>query len=197
MKKLVLLFVAAVASISSFAQLSIGAKAGLNLANVYGDDAEDMDLRPALHIGGYLNYAVSDAISIQPELLYSSMGAKFNEEIFGSDLKVTMKFNYISVPVMFIYSFGAINVQAGPQVSFLASGKAKVEYDGESEEEDIKDQMKGVDFGVNLGLGADFGKFNASARYLLGLSSIDKDGEADTKNTAIQISIGYRLFGGK
>jgi hypothetical protein len=181
---------------SAMAQVSVGVKAGLNLANVTGDDVDDSDMRMSLHLGGYLNYAFSESLSIQPELLYSSMGAKSSYDDFGVDIEETTKLNYISVPVMVVYSFGNINVQAGPQIGFLASAKSKVEVDGDSEEEDIKDFFKGTDFGFNLGLGANFGKLNASARYCLGLSNIVDADEADVKNAVIQISVGYRLFGG-
>jgi hypothetical protein len=196
MKKLVLTLTAIVMlSICASAQVSVGVKAGLNLANL-GGDVEDTDMRPSIHVGGYLNYAFSESLSIQPELLYNSVGAKSSYEEDGFDVEQTLKLNYISVPVMFLYSFGNVNIQAGPQFGFLASAKSKYEVDGESEDIDVKDGFKGIDLGFNLGLGANFGKLNASARYSLGLSNVN-DGEGDVKNNVIQLSLGYRLFGGE
>jgi hypothetical protein len=182
----------------AFAQLSVGAKAGLNLANLAGDDVEDSDMRTSFHVGGYLNFAFSENLSLQPELLYNSVGAKssYDDPDFG-DVTETIKLNYISLPVMLVYSFGTVNLQAGPQVNFLAGAKYKIEADGESFEEDINDGLKSTDFGFNVGLGANFGKLNATARYCLGLSSIADEGDADTKNSVIQLSLGYRLFGGE
>lgn len=178
------------ATVVAFAQMSGGAKAGLNLANIGGDDAGDTDMRVGFHVGGYLNFGISDAFSIQPELLFNSVGTKFTD----GDGDVSYALNYISVPVMFKYNVTeTFNIQAGPQLGILASAKAK--FDGG--DADIKDQFKSTDFGFNLGLGLDFGKFNAAARYSLGLSSIVDTDNVDVKNNVIQISVGYKLFGGE
>lgn len=176
----------------AFAQgISGGVKAGLNLANVKGDDVEDTDMRIAFHFGGFLNFGLSDALSVQPELLYNSVGAKMSDD----DGDFVYKLNYISIPVNLIYSFGNFNIQAGPQFGFLASAKGKATYDGESEEVDMKDFYKSTDIGVNIGLGAAFGKAHVSARYGIGLANIADFEEADVKNSVIQLSLGYKLFG--
>ncbi|HEX5172207.1 MAG TPA: porin family protein [Cyclobacteriaceae bacterium] len=171
--------------------ISGGLKGGLNLANLNGDDVSNTDMKIAYHIGGYVNVAFSEALSVQPELLFNSVGAKASED--GYDGKYNI--NYISVPVMLIYSFGNFNIQAGPQVGFLMSAKLKVEGGGDSQEIDYKDYLKSTDFGFNLGLGANFGKLNAAARYCIGLSNIADDDNADVKNGVIQLSLGVKLFG--
>lgn len=192
MKKLLLSAIAVCAfSVASFAQMSIGAKAGLNFANV-GGDAENTDMRTSIHLGGYLNFAMSEQLSFQPELLYNSVGYKVSED--GGE--ATAKINYISIPLMVKYSFGPVNVQVGPQLSFLAGAKYKWEADGESGEEDI-DDLKGMDLGLNIGLGADVDKLNFALRYSAGLSNTyDGEGDFKTTNNVIQLSIGYTLFGG-
>lgn len=171
--------------------ISGGLKAGLNLANLNGDDVEGTDMKIGYHFGAYAKLSVSDAFFVQPELLWNAVGAKMSED--GVDGKYNL--NYISVPVMLGYSFGKISVQAGPQIGFLTSAKVKAEVDGNSGEVDIKDSLKGTDFGVNVGLGADFGKINAAARYCIGLSNIADSDNADVKNGVIQLSVGYKLFG--
>jgi hypothetical protein len=92
---------------------------------------------------------------------------------------------------MVLYSFGNVNIQAGPQIGFLLSAKRK----DDGEDEDIKDLFKSTDFGFNLGLGADFGKLNASARYCIGLSNIADDEDVEIKNGVFQIALGLKLFG--
>lgn len=91
----------------------------------------------------------------------------------------------------------SFSLQAGPQVSFLLSAKNKgdLNFDGDSEsyDEDIKDDLKGTDFGLNFGAAYSFAKLNVTFRYSLGLSNIADDG--DLKNNNIQISLGYKLFG--
>jgi hypothetical protein len=197
MKKVVLMLVAVTLATGAFAQVTGGVKAGLNLANLSGD-IEDTDMRPSFHVGGYVNYAFSEALSLQPELLFNSVGAKssYDDPDFG-EVTETLKFTYLSIPVNLQYSFGAINVHTGPQFGFLMGAKYQVEADGVDEEEDIKDGLKGLDLGWNIGLGASFGKLNATARYNIGLSNISDSDEGELKNNVIQISLGYTLFGGE
>lgn len=176
----------------AFAQgISGGLKGGLNLANAIGKDAKDADMkmRIAYHFGGYVNIGFSETLSLQPELLYNSVGAKMDED-------VALHMNYISVPLNLQYSFGNFNIHAGPQFGFLMSAKAKADVDGQSAEVDMKDFFKSTDLGVNLGLGANFGKLNASARYTMGISKVwDTEEDVDAKNGVIQLSLGYKLFG--
>ncbi|MBL7857498.1 MAG: PorT family protein [Cyclobacteriaceae bacterium] len=197
MKKIILSFALLTLAFGAFAQgISGGIKGGLNLAN-QNYDVEGFTISPdnrtSFHLGGYLNVGFSESFSLQPELLFNSVGAKYT-----GDGDYLMKLNYISVPVMFKYNPAPIfNIHAGPQFGFLMS--AKGESDGDSE--DIKDDLKGLDFGFGLGAGVDLPMgLNFSARYILGLSNIvDELDSSDGKvtNNVIQLSIGYRLFGGK
>ncbi|MDV3309878.1 MAG: PorT family protein [Cyclobacteriaceae bacterium] len=171
--------------------ISGGLKAGLNLANGIGKDAKDADLsmRVAYHIGGYLNVGLNDALSFQPELLYNSVGPKMTDE-------VSLHLNYLSVPLNLMYNIGNFNVHAGPQFGFLMSAKAKADVEGESAEVDMKEFFKSTDLGVNIGIGAGFGKLSAAARYTMGITKIwDMEEDVDAKNGVIQISLGYKLFG--
>jgi hypothetical protein len=176
-----------------------GIKAGLNLSNITGD-VEGTSMRTAFHVGGFLNFSFSDALSLQPELLYNSVGAKmsefYEEEEVEVEVEGTQVLNYLSIPINLIYSFGNFNVQAGPQVSFLMSAKQKADFMGISLDVDNKEAFKSLDLGLNLGLGASFGKLHASARYFIGLTDVpDAEGDFSAKNSNIQLSLGYTLFG--
>lgn len=175
----------------AYAQVSGGVKAGLNLANAIGKDAKDADMsmRIAYHFGGYVNIGFSDVLSFQPELLYNSVGAKMDDDI-------SLNLNYISVPLNLMYSFSNFNVHVGPQFGFLMSAKAKADVEGQSGEVDMKEYFKSTDLGVNLGIGASFGKLNAAARYTYGITKIwDMEDDIDARNGVIQLSLGYKLFG--
>ncbi|MBT8312552.1 MAG: outer membrane beta-barrel protein, partial [Flavobacteriaceae bacterium] len=91
------------------------------------------------------------------------------------------------------YVAEGFSLQAGPQIGFLLS--ATDEFEGE--EEDIKDFLKGTDFGVNFGLGYELDNgLNFAARYNVGLSDnldtteFESEG-AEYKNSVIQISVGW------
>ncbi len=169
-------------------EVKFGAKAGLNLASVSGDETDGLDSRTAFHIGAVAEISVSDKFSVQPELLYSAQGAKDSFEGIDVDLKI----DYINLPIMAkFYVADGFSLEAGPQVGFLLSAKAE----GGGESIDFKDETKGIDFGANLGVGYKLESgLNFGARYNLGLSNInDGEGSDDFKNqnSVIQLSVGY------
>ncbi len=159
--------------------ISFGAKAGINIANFSGDAVGNSSLI-GFHIGGTAEIELSDEFSFQPELMYSAQGASFD---FG-DSKLT----YLNIPLMAKYYVAeGFSLEAGPQVGFLLSAKNK--------DVDFKDEVKGIDFGINAGVGykLDSG-LNFGVRYNLGLSNINDTEDTDdfkTKNTVIQLSVGY------
>lgn len=165
-------------------------KAGVNFANQQFKASGlsiSADGRTGFHVGGYLNVAFSEKFGIQPELLYNSVGSKFADEPLSLD--------YVSVPVMLKWSPAPIfNIHVGPQFGFLLSAK--------SDGEDVKDGFKGMDLGAGFGAGVDLPMgLGFQARYVLGLSNIAEAEEDfdDLKvtNTAFQLSVTYKLFGGE
>ena len=201
MKKLLfLLFLVPV--LSANCQWGGGLKAGLNIANFMGDDADGSDPRIGYHVGGYLTKSISEQIAFQPELLISSVGSKTKESGTDPDfgdysIEGNAALTYVTLPVMFVFNLNeTISLQAGPQVGFLMA--AKLKYDIKSDfitasgSEDVKEQFKPIDFGVNFGIGATFGLINAALRYNLGLAEIGED-DANLKNSVIQISVGYKI----
>ena len=194
MKKL---FVFAIIAIFSFSYINaqevhFGAKAGVSFANLTGD-VEGLNMRTGLHVGGVVEIPISDKFSFQPELLYSMQGAKEKDSYEGETYEATLKVDYLNVPLMAkFYVAEGFSIEAGPQVGFLLSAKAKAEVGGSSGEEDIKDYFKGIDFGANLGFGYKMENgLNFGARYNLGLANIADSDDGDVKNGVFQISVGY------
>ena len=195
MKKVLLSIVMVALGFTASAQVSFGIKAGVNLADLAGDDIpEEFGNRTSFHIGGVAEFEISKKFSFQPELLYSSQGTKAEED----DYKVTLKMDYLNIPLMAkYYVTEGLSFEVGPQVGFLLSAKEKGEFDGDSETEDIKDFMNSVDFGLNFGLGYKLESgINFGARYNLGLSEVFEDVDVDddddkSTNGVFQISVGY------
>lgn len=177
MKKIVFTLFAVCIMFAASAQFKGGLKAGLNFANLSGDVSGNSTLT-SFHFGVYGQKALSDALTLQPELLYYGAGTSFDSD----DVKI----NYLMIPIMFKYGLGdKFNIQAGPQIGFLMS----------TDPSDTKDILKGTDFGLNLGAGVSFGKLSVDARYSIGLANIaDADG-FELKNNVIQLSVGFQLFG--
>ena len=183
MKKLFLFAALAVFGMSSMmAQLSFGAKAGVNLASLSGDDADDFDGLTSFHVGAVAVFPLGEMISLQPELVYSSQGASYDIE--GIDVKT--KVDYLNIPIMVDVNLAeGFSLQGGPQFGINIS--SKVDIDGETE--DI-DDTETLDIGV--GIGAQYklpmGVF-FQARYTVGMTEIFP--ESDAKNSVASISVGY------
>ena len=216
MKKLLLftMLVVGCVSISSAQGVNFGVKAGVNLSSINGDYTDNNKAMVGFHVGALAEIGITEKFFFQPELLFSTQGAKIEESEdfddfgigFGYGRKV--KLNYINVPLMGkFYVTKGLNVELGPQVGFLMSAKQKVsgslglvEFETE-DDEDVKDRYKSIDFGVNFGAGYKLNNglfFNA--RYNLGLANItDEDFENDvidlegvnTKNGVFQFSVGF------
>ena len=182
------------------AQMQIGPKAGLNMANLGGDDSdflgETLDSRTGFNFGIFFMYQFSNMFAIQPEVYYSMKGATLNI----MDVDLTISFDYIEVPVLLklVIPVEGSNIRpsifAGPAIGFNTTAKLKGEADGDSAEEDIKENVKSTDFGLVFGGGLGFmigkNELGVDIRYILGLSSIDDSSdEIDLKNTAFSFNV--------
>lgn len=163
-----------------------GLKAGLNISSLSDSDSKS---KAGFYGGVFANIPVAQDFSVQPEVLYSGMGAKYKG---NTDLKANL--DYIAVPVMFQYNaLPNLYLEAGPQFSFLVNAKAK--YNSNSV--DIKDGLKTFDFGLGLGAGYYFTQnIGVNLRYVAGLTDINKNkpsGADSSKNGAFQIGLAYKF----
>jgi len=192
MKK-ILLGLALVAGTFSFAQktstntassspVRFGLKAGLNISTVSNMDANS---KAGFYGGAFANIPVAQDFSVQPEVLYSGMGAKSK---YNSSDKLNL--DYIAVPVMFQYNaLPNLYLEAGPQFGFLISAKGRNNID-------VKDNLKTFDFGLGLGAGYYFTQnIGVNVRYVAGLTDIAKNriGGDSSKNGVFQVGLAYKF----
>jgi hypothetical protein len=198
-KYFILLLVITAFTSLSLAQIQIGPKAGLNIANLSGDDVEDTDSKTGFAGGVFFMYKFSDMFAIQPEAYYSMKGATQKETFEGTTVDFTFTLDYIEVPLLFKLLIpiqgSSINpaIFAGPAVGFKTTSKVKIEAGGESYEEDVED-VKSTDFGLVFGGGLGFpvggNELGFDVRYILGLATIDDSAEAaDVKNGVINFNV--------
>ncbi|RYJ37700.1 OMP_b-brl_2 multi-domain protein [Flavobacterium anhuiense] len=191
MKKIILSAVAIMAFAFSNAQETrFGIKGGVSLTNFSGD--VEANSKVGFLVGGFAEIKIIDRLSIQPELLFSSQGAKY--EYIGMD-NTNLNLNYINVPVLAkFYITKEFTVEGGPQIGFLVSAKD----DGE----DVKDFYKSVDFGFNFGAGYNFtDNLSVGLRYTVGLSGVVDRGDYDdiddyydsAKNSVLALSLAYKF----
>ena len=196
MKKLIVLAAAMCLSFAAFsqAQFSIGIKGGPNFANIDTENSlgGNYDNRTGFH-GGAFALLKFTKIGIQPEILFSQQGSKFQFR----DGEGKANYNYFNIPVIVkLYTVVGINLQFGPQFGFVAGGEEEIIENGIKTTREAKDVLKGSDISAAIGVGWDlpFG-LSIDGRYNWGLSDIYKNNAAGTiKNQVWQISLGYKLF---
>jgi hypothetical protein len=180
--------------------LKFGLKSGLNVTNLsikYGSLSIEPDYRYGIHIGAFAEFK-REKFAVQPELLFSMQGAVMEESEGDWKSTSTTALNYINLPVMAkYYVIDGLSLEAGPQLGFLLTAKTiyKVTYDGETETEetDMKDDCKAIDFAFNLGASYQLPNkpFGFSARYSLGLTNIGNDmgDDSSLKNHSWQLGV--------
>lgn len=191
MKKLLVIMVGVTLANCVYAQkLSLGIKAGVNVTNFSGGDFDDVDKKALVgfHAGGFLSLGLGGTFYLQPEVLVSTAGAKFEDAGESENFKLT----YLSVPVMLKFrSMVGFYVELGPQFGFKL---------GEDVGDDtINDFAKDLDLAAALGLGFQTKNgLGIGARYIAGLSKVG-DFEAssgidpDFKNSVFQVGISIPL----
>jgi opacity protein-like surface antigen len=187
MKKIVLTVVALLAfGFANAQKVKFGAKAGLNLSNVTGDDTSDNKMKIGFQVGAFANIGVSEKFAVQPELVYSAQGNKFDGE--GN---VSLELNYINLPIMAQYKVtDKFSLEAGPQIGFLMSAKVK----GDGGSADVKEFLNSTDFGIGVGAGYDITEnINLGLRYTIGVSNLNKEGDAKNSNSNLAFALGYRF----
>ena len=183
---------------------AFGVRAGANFATLSGEAVDDLnpESRTGLVGGVFMNLNPAGFWSIQPEVLFSQMGATADEG--GSE--VEFKLNYIQVPVLARVNFAGTaggfrpHFLIGPAVAFNLScdvsgedSGVSVELDCADIEIDVKKFEFAAVFGAGVGMPVGPGEFTVDGRLYQGLTNIaDSDDENDeAKNEAWQILAGF------
>jgi hypothetical protein len=121
--------------------IKIGLKAGANMSSFTGTDKQDVTSRFGISAGATFNFALSDMIAVQPEVLFSQKGMKLrytgedssDATVFNSTGNVSGTFgqtlSYIDVPVLLRVNTGAAPAKAcflswAPRLAFSSARKA-------------------------------------------------------------------------
>ncbi|MFG4004575.1 porin family protein [Flavobacterium aquidurense] len=188
MKKIILSAIAVMAfGFMNAQETRFGIKGGLNLTTLTGD-ATDAKSLVGFQVGGFAEIKIIEKLAIQPEVLYSTQGAKYDN--FGDT-----KLDYLNIPVLAKYYItNQFTVEAGPQIGFLLSAKD----DGE----DIKNGTRSVDLGFNFGAGYNFtDNLSVGLRYTVGISNIyDNDYnnltnyvDYSVRNSVLALALAYKF----
>lgn len=154
-------------------------------------------------MGGYVTISLPMLFTIQPEILYTTKGNIYeqNLSLLGQPVatKQTITNSYIEIPVLVKYSLPVpvINpsLYVGPAVGFLASAKSKFEETGaQTTESDFKSFVTNTDFGLAFGASAHVLVADLDVRYTMGLKSTAKLTPAKIYNRVFSIMAQIPLF---
>ena len=203
MKKLFLGAAVAMSSLA-FAQ-QFGAKAGLNVSSLSKDaNLSDQGSKIGFNAGLFVNLPIAESFSVQPELIYTQYGEKYDYVMPVTDERYSgsTHLDYVALPVMLQYNVTpSFYLEAGPELGLLVSAKdkAKNETTGETlaESDNYKDSLNGFNVGVGLGAGYFFTpSIGVTARYVAGFTDIYKDGQNSgdaVKNNVFQTGLAYKF----
>lgn len=185
----------------------VGLKGGMNLSNLYVNEADDENARIGWHAGVYAQLFSSEAFAIQPEVNFSTKGTGVTYGSInagGVNINHDTKFNlsYLDIPVLAVFKLGrAAEIHLGPYWSYLLSAEIR-NNDGNpnNEFDDIdRDNFDDWDYGLVGGIGFNLGKgAQLGARYNYGLNEIaDSPGGkrilGNAKNQVAQLYLSFNL----
>lgn len=221
MKKLLSIFVFALVTVTAAqAQSGFGIRGGANLSNLEGDLKNESRYESKIGFHGGITYGI-DVIDnfffIQPELLYSTKGFKYQDteinipNVGTVEREGKINYSYLDLPVLAKIKAGPIYFEGGPQASYLLSVDNKIKdslngeaYRSTTTERDI-DGLRRFELGYAAGVGfATNSGISLGVRYNGSLTDfVNKDPEdyfegdlTNARHSTIMATIGF-TFGGR
>jgi len=199
MKKLVLVLLVFLGSLSAYAQKNgFGLKGGLSSTqvNFEGDQLVPSDAQLGYHLGVFARFG-GVGFFVQPEVLFTQTSGKFKLELppasSTSPANYEAKFNRLDVPVMAGFRLlKIIRVMAGPIASFNIDSSLK----------EAGTTVQNIDFkkatlGYQTGVGVDLGNLTFEGKYEGGLSRFTENVGSYTADNRVNqwvLSVGFKLF---
>ncbi len=189
-------------SVNAQSGIAFGAKAGVNVSNVYDSQTEDFNAEAKVGFAGgaFLSIPLGKFLGVQPELLFSQKGFRAKGRIIATDYELTRTSNYIDVPLLLtLRPIPVLTIVAGPQYSYLISQKnvfksagATVAQTDEFENDDLRKNTLcftgGLDITIQhvvLGLRGGWDLRNNSVN--------ESSTTPRYKNTWLQATLGFRF----
>lgn len=154
-----------------------GVKAGLNFANVTGNDFGDTKARTGFHVGVFKEITlVPELLFLVPEAQYSSQGFKSGDKDYSID--------YVNIPVVAkVYILKLFSIEGGVYAGFKV---------GDNLPGNSGDGLKTLDTGIAAGVGLNFPLgLSINARFMQGVSEIADN--SDAKNQVLQLGAAFKF----
>lgn len=207
----------------TFAQVSLGLKAGVNFANITIPEIgiiniPDAQANKSFTVGAVAEFGVANGFAIQTEANYTQKGFIINEGIplelanipLPVGVKVTTDLNYIEVPVLAKYNFGNDKVggyvTAGPTMSYASGGRFRtaanfiIDFNVIDQKFDFDNlNISKFDIGASIGAGGTVNlgatKLFLDARYTHGFNKLDNIPviDLDFRNKNFALTTGFLI----
>ena len=183
-----------------------GIKGGLNMSNLYVNEADDDKARIGWHAGFYGQLFASEAFAIQPEVNFSTKGTGVTRiDQNSARYESNFNLNYIDIPVLAVFKLGEFaEIHAGAYWAYLLSAEIRNNDrnpDNEFTTQD-RDNFDDWDYGLVGGIGFNLGEAaQLGVRYNYGLNEIaDSRGArrvfGNSKNQVAQLYLAFNLSAG-
>jgi hypothetical protein len=159
--------------------LRLGLKGGVNLSNLYTDNAAKQRTLLGFNAGLFAKLPISKLIAIQPELYFITKGAEvtYNKPFVQGAAK--FRYNYLELPILVVINVNEnFNIHAGPYAAFMLSGDVKNQNSAslfDFEKNINTDDYNRFDVGLTAGVGIDIGAIGLGARYAYGVNKVGKE----------------------
>ncbi len=176
------------ANLEAQKHVNLGIKAGFNLYTIQNNNGVKYDLNPGFHAGLLGHVHLSKNFALQPEVFYSTQGARYT----AASVTTKLNLSYVNVPILFQYMFdNGFRLQAGPQVGFLLIANS----DNSITKTNIKSSYKEMDVAVTMGLGYIHvpSGWGIDARYHLGVNNINNNSSIKSANRGFQLGVFYQF----
>lgn len=207
----------------SYAQISVGAKAGVYTSFIDVTDAvegltQNVEGLTTATFGIVTEIGLGENFSFQPELLYTTKGFKVSEGLninlggfpIPAGVTASTKINYLELPLLAKYKFGneglRFNITAGPVVSYAMNGQLDTRANLLLDINPIKTNIdldalnyERLEVSASIGAGLAYetsgGEFFADARYVHGFSDLYNAPVVDLnlKNRGVGVTLGYKV----
>lgn len=203
MKKVILLVALLTIFSIAAAEHSFGLKTGLNLAS-YRKTGPGAKFKLGAIWGIFYNIPLNQQYSIQPELLFTMKGQKYeimmnDTDEYGSShgthkFKTSSSFSYLEVPILGKMEINRsekliVNIYMGPFFGFNLDNSYKVEFN--NNENEGSEEVNFIEMGFTTGIMLAFtNNITFDARYTYGLTDVYKNG---INHTVLSFMLGYKL----
>jgi hypothetical protein len=196
MKKILLSLLLATLLLGAYSQ-NIEFKAGLSLSKALyfvGDTSVFTNRLPGISAGVLKEFKLANDLYLSTSINFSQRGYKINDT--GVHLKY--RYNYIDIPATIVYKFELddinLNFEFGPYVAMGLNGKyiqggktSKINFGSGN------NQVKRMDFGLNLGYCLEFEKITLRLNYMVGFIDFANNGTESLKNRMFSFTVGYKI----